>query len=97
MVYYSNSTTFCLQTLQYLGQVFDGKVWSLRSRRILSDIDTPLPQRQPHPNWLRALEFAPYSPHLACMDYCVWPLIEAKVQILLAVILQYGAIRTINF
>ena len=72
-------TAYCLQVLEYLGQVFDGRLWSLRSRRILSDHDRPAHLRQPHPHWRRALEFPPYSPDKALMDFCVWPVVEAQV------------------
>ena len=75
-------TTFCLQVIKYLGQVFDGRLWSLKSRRILSDIDRPAHLRQPHPHWRRALEFPPYTPDKALMDFCVWPLVDAEVCLL---------------
>ena len=68
------------EVIRYLGQVFDGRVWSLKARRILSDRDRPWAIRQPHPHWRRAFDFAPYSPDKAVMDYFVWPEVERKVK-----------------
>ena len=58
--------------IRYLGQAFDGRVWSLKARRIL--------YFQNHPHWRRAFDFAPYSPDKAVMDYFVWPEVERKVK-----------------
>ena len=66
--------------IRYLGQEFDGRVWSLKARRILSDRDRPLALRQPHPHYLRAFDFSPYTPDGAVMDYFVWPEVNKKVK-----------------
>ena len=66
--------------IRYLGQQFDGRVWSLKARRILSDRDRPQHLRNPNPHWRRAFDFPPYSPDLAVMDYFVWPEVERKVK-----------------
>ena len=66
--------------IRYLGQEFDGRVWSLKARRILSDRDRPIMLRNPHPHWRRAFDFAPYTPEKAVMDYHVWPEVDRKVK-----------------
>ena len=65
--------TLVLQCIGYLGQLFDGRVWSLHARDIL--------QRQGHPGAGRAFTFPPYSPDLALMDFFVWPQVAKKVLI----------------
>ena len=60
-----------LQVINYLGQEFEGRVWSLKAREIL--------RRVGHPNWQRAWNFAPYSPDKALMDFFVWPQVAKKV------------------
>ena len=70
-----------LQVIKYLGQEFDGRVWALDARDILSDANRPPAQRQPHPNWQRAFNFPPYSPDIALMDFFVWPEVNKKVLI----------------
>ena len=66
--------------LRFLGNAFDGRVWSLKARQILSDRDRHPALRQPHPHWRRAFDFAPYSPDKAVMDYFVWPEVNRKVK-----------------
>ena len=68
------------EVIRYLGQEFDGRVWSLQARRILSDRDRPQALRHPHPHWRRAFDFAPYSPDKAVMDFFVWPEVNRKVK-----------------
>ena len=68
------------QITKYLGEVFDGRVWALHSRKILGDRNLPLHLRHPHPHWQRAMDFPPYSPDLAVMDYFVWPRVNVQVR-----------------
>ena len=66
--------------LGFLGQAFDGRVWSLKARHILADRHLPPALRHPHPHYLRAFDFSPYSPDAALMDYFVWPEVNRKVK-----------------
>ena len=64
----------------FLGQAFDGRVWSMKARHILADRHLPPALRHPHPHYLRAFDFSPYTPEAAVMDYFVWPEVERKVK-----------------
>ena len=66
-----SNDTHVLQIIGFLGQEFNGKVWSLKARATL--------RRQGHPHWQRAWDFAPYSPDKALMDFFVWPQVAKKV------------------